>query len=244
MAACRRSAAYGATKAALINMCASLKFGLDPEGITMQVVCPGFVGTPLTAKNDFPMPFLIPAEEAARRICDGFERSRIRDRLPAPHGVDAEGAQPAALRLYFPLVARATGRAEDRGGSWSSGSAAPFPEPRSGVGDPAFSAGIASLDPGLGLRPPRERRCSRPCASMRLRKSACAVSSSGKLHISAIAPSFSSTGKARVEQGQRREPGGRHEARAGSNPTAPSTGKAMPTAPASASFVASAQIER
>jgi len=56
-----------ATKAALINMAASLKFGLDREGITMQVVCPGFVGTPLTAKNEFPMPFLIPAEDAARR---------------------------------------------------------------------------------------------------------------------------------------------------------------------------------
>ena len=52
------SAAYGATKAALINMCEAMKPQLDKAGVKLQVICPGFVDTPLTRKNDFPMPFL------------------------------------------------------------------------------------------------------------------------------------------------------------------------------------------
>ena len=77
-----RASAYGATKAALINMCESLKFYLDPQGITIQVVNPGFVRTPLTDKNDFPMPFLIEMDEAADRICDGFSKGGFEIAFP------------------------------------------------------------------------------------------------------------------------------------------------------------------
>jgi len=66
------NASYGLTKAGLINMCESMKFDLDRMGIKIQVVTPGFVDTPLTEKNEFPMPFLIEGEEAARRIYDGM----------------------------------------------------------------------------------------------------------------------------------------------------------------------------
>lgn len=77
-----RASAYGATKAALINMCESLKFSLDPQGITIQVVNPGFVRTPLTDKNDFPMPFLVELDEAAHRICDGFAKGGFEIAFP------------------------------------------------------------------------------------------------------------------------------------------------------------------
>ncbi|MFO1148796.1 MAG: SDR family NAD(P)-dependent oxidoreductase [Alsobacter sp.] len=105
-----KSAAYGPSKAALINMCASLRFSLVHAGITMQVVCPGFVGTPLTAKNDFPMPFLIPADDAARRICDGFAKGGFEIAFPRRMAWLLKALNLLPYRLYFPLVGRALGR--------------------------------------------------------------------------------------------------------------------------------------
>lgn len=63
-----RSEAYGASKAALQYFCDSLRIDLAAENIDVTVVNPGFVDTPLTRKNDFPMPFLMDADVAARRI--------------------------------------------------------------------------------------------------------------------------------------------------------------------------------
>jgi NAD(P)-dependent dehydrogenase (short-subunit alcohol dehydrogenase family) len=105
-----KSAAYGPSKAALINMCASLRFSLRYAGITMQVVCPGFVGTPLTAKNDFPMPFLIPAEDAARRICDGFATGGFEIAFPRRMAWLLKALNLLPYRLYFPIVGKALGR--------------------------------------------------------------------------------------------------------------------------------------
>lgn len=76
------AAAYGGTKAALINMCESLKLELEPHGVAVSVVCPGFVKTPLTDKNDFPMPFLISAEEAAEHIVRGLAAQRFEITFP------------------------------------------------------------------------------------------------------------------------------------------------------------------
>jgi len=63
-----RAEAYGASKAALQYFCDSLRLDLAPEKIDVSVVNPGFVDTPLTRKNDFEMPFLMEADEAAQRI--------------------------------------------------------------------------------------------------------------------------------------------------------------------------------
>jgi short-subunit dehydrogenase len=75
-AALPMAAAYGATKAFLISMSESLRADLEGEdtGVEVTVVAPGFVTSPLTAQNDFAMPFLIEAPEAARIIADGLER--------------------------------------------------------------------------------------------------------------------------------------------------------------------------
>jgi NAD(P)-dependent dehydrogenase (short-subunit alcohol dehydrogenase family) len=67
-----RSEAYGASKAAIKNMLEGLRIDLVKENIPVSIVCPGFVKTPLTARNDFPMPFAIEADEAAIRIADGI----------------------------------------------------------------------------------------------------------------------------------------------------------------------------
>ena len=71
------SAAYGMTKAGLINMAEALKPELDGYGVRMQVVNPGFVRTPLTDKNPFPMPFLMELEDAAAALYRGLQSERF-----------------------------------------------------------------------------------------------------------------------------------------------------------------------
>ncbi|MBA2487172.1 MAG: SDR family NAD(P)-dependent oxidoreductase [Nitrospira sp.] len=77
-----RAEAYGASKAAIKNLFESLHIDLLSDGISVSVVCPGFVRTPLTDRNDFPMPFRIKADEAAKRIVDGIEAKRPEIHFP------------------------------------------------------------------------------------------------------------------------------------------------------------------
>ncbi len=76
------AAAYGATKAALINMCEALKPELEPYGVRIQLITPGFVRTPLTDRNPFPMPFLMEPEVAAARIVRGLNHRRFEVTFP------------------------------------------------------------------------------------------------------------------------------------------------------------------
>ncbi len=69
--------AYGMTKAGLINLAEALRPELEAEGVTLQVVNPGFVKTPLTDKNPFEMPFLMEVEEAAAAFYDGLQSRRF-----------------------------------------------------------------------------------------------------------------------------------------------------------------------
>ncbi|QSP93820.1 SDR family NAD(P)-dependent oxidoreductase [Marinobacter salinisoli] len=71
-----RAEGYGASKAALTYFAHSLRADLAPEGIDVVVVSPGFVKTPLTDRNDFPMPFLVSAEDAAERIVSGLAKGK------------------------------------------------------------------------------------------------------------------------------------------------------------------------
>lgn len=77
-----RAEAYGATKAAAKYTLETLRVTLKPEGIPVSVICPGFVRTPLTAKNDFPMPFMVEVDVAARIIVDGIVRKRREIHFP------------------------------------------------------------------------------------------------------------------------------------------------------------------
>ena len=61
------ASAYSASKAAAIRYCESLRVELRGSGVQVTTVCPGYIATPMTAENPYPMPFLIPAEEFARR---------------------------------------------------------------------------------------------------------------------------------------------------------------------------------
>ena len=76
------SASYGATKAALICMAESMKPELDAKGVDLSVINPGFVKTDLTAKNRFPMPFLMEVEDAAEKMVEGLKRRKFEIAFP------------------------------------------------------------------------------------------------------------------------------------------------------------------
>lgn len=73
---------YGPSKAALINLAESLYGDLHPLGLGVYVVNPGFVDTPLTRKNDFKMPALISADEAAAETLRGIAAGRFEIHYP------------------------------------------------------------------------------------------------------------------------------------------------------------------
>ena len=104
-----KSAAYGASKAALINLAESLKFDLDAMQIKLQLVNPGFVDTPLTEKNDFPMPFLMPLDKAAERLVAGLEGNSFEITFPRRFTWQIKAMNLLPYGLYFPLVGRFTG---------------------------------------------------------------------------------------------------------------------------------------
>ena len=79
-----RAEAYGASKAALDYIARSLSIDLTPRGISVSVIRPGFVETPLTKKNDFPMPGIISCEKACVLIAEGIKKRKSEITFPAP----------------------------------------------------------------------------------------------------------------------------------------------------------------
>lgn len=79
-----KAAAYGPTKAALINLAESLKPELDRDGVKVSVINPGFVRTPMTSVNDFEMPFLMEPADAARATIAGLTKNKFEVAYPTP----------------------------------------------------------------------------------------------------------------------------------------------------------------
>ena len=105
-----KSAAYGATKAALINLAESLKFDLDQMNIKIQLVNPGFVKTPATDKNDFPMPFLMPVDKAAERTVEGLKTSSFEVTFPRRFTWMMKFVNLLPYSAYFAIVRKITGK--------------------------------------------------------------------------------------------------------------------------------------
>lgn len=107
------SAAYGATKAALINMAEALKFDLDRAGIRIQVINPGFVDTPATKANPFPMPYLMTVEQAVAEIRKGLADTKLFEiAFPGSFVRRLKLLRLLPYRIYFRLVGKATGWAD------------------------------------------------------------------------------------------------------------------------------------
>ncbi|MBZ8131919.1 SDR family NAD(P)-dependent oxidoreductase [Afifella sp. IM 167] len=99
-----RAAAYGASKAALINMCEALRPDLGSRGVTLSLVNPGFVDTPMTEKNDFPMPFIIPVDKAVDAIMDGLDKKHFEIVFPWQMRLSMKLFRLLPYPLYFALT--------------------------------------------------------------------------------------------------------------------------------------------
>ena len=102
------AAGYGATKAALINFTESMKFDLDEIGVKTQLVCPGFVKTPLTDKNPFPMPFLMEVEDAAEAMIKGMDGGGFEITFPKRFTTMVKTVSRLPYAAYFALVRKGT----------------------------------------------------------------------------------------------------------------------------------------
>ena len=71
------SSGYGPSKAALTNFTESIYFDFKKFGVRVSIISPGFIKTPLTDKNEFPMPFLKTPEYAAEKIFNGLTKSNV-----------------------------------------------------------------------------------------------------------------------------------------------------------------------
>jgi short-subunit dehydrogenase len=100
------SEAYNAGKAALISLFESLRGSLAGRGVVVQTVNPGFVRTPMTDRNRFPMPFLVEPEAAARAIADGIARDRAEIVFPLPMAVAMKLARLVPVRAWTALTAQ------------------------------------------------------------------------------------------------------------------------------------------
>lgn len=99
--------AYSASKAAAIAYLESLRVELRGSGVTVVTLAPGYIATPMTEKNPYPMPFLMPADKAARSMARAIERGARFAVMPWQMGLVAQALKVLPRPLYDLLFARA-----------------------------------------------------------------------------------------------------------------------------------------
>ena len=99
-----KSAPYNASKAAVISLTESLKLELEQQSITLRLINPGFVKSPLTDKNDFKMPFMISPEKAAEYIFKELPKSNFEITFPKRFAYIMKTFRILPYRLYFALT--------------------------------------------------------------------------------------------------------------------------------------------
>jgi short-subunit dehydrogenase len=99
--------AYSASKAAAISYLESLRVELRGSGVKAVTICPGYIGTPMTAINPYPMPFMLEADEAARRIARAIERQTAFTVIPWQMGLAGRMLRLLPRWLYDRLFAKA-----------------------------------------------------------------------------------------------------------------------------------------
>jgi NAD(P)-dependent dehydrogenase (short-subunit alcohol dehydrogenase family) len=103
------ASAYGASKAALINMAECLKIELETLGVGVSLSTPGFVETPAQDDNAFPKPFMISPETAAKRIAGAVLRGGFETTFPRRFTWILKAIYALPKPLYLPIIRRRTG---------------------------------------------------------------------------------------------------------------------------------------
>ena len=108
-----KSLAYGPTKAALINLAETLYIDLKASGIGVSVINPGFVKTPATEQNDFPMPGLVTTAEAATEILAGWRKGGFEIHFPKRFTLWMKTLRILPYAAYFAIASRLVKRETD-----------------------------------------------------------------------------------------------------------------------------------
>ena len=99
------SLAYGASKAAIINLAQSLYIELKDKNIIVQLINPGFVKTRLTEQNKFFMPFIMDTKDAALKIVEGIKRGKFEISFPFIFVIIMKMLRLMPYKIFFKLSA-------------------------------------------------------------------------------------------------------------------------------------------
>ena len=105
--------AYSASKAAAISWLESLRVELRGSGVSVVTICPGYIDTPMTRVNRYRMPFLLPADVAARRIARAIDAKRRRAVIPWQMAIVATLLRSMPGWLYDRAAAGAPRKSRD-----------------------------------------------------------------------------------------------------------------------------------
>lgn len=101
-----KALAYGPSKAGIINFCETLHYDLLSQGVSVHMISPGFVATEATAQNDFEMPALITADEAAKEILSGLQAGEFDIHFPKRFSGFLKFLRILPYPIYFWIVRR------------------------------------------------------------------------------------------------------------------------------------------
>lgn len=96
-----RMGAYAPTKAALISLAECLRADLAGFGVQVSIINPGFIDTPMTRQNTAPMPFMLKADDAAKRIIAGLKRGKFEIAFPWQLALTGKLLKALPYPLYF-----------------------------------------------------------------------------------------------------------------------------------------------
>lgn len=94
---------YGASKAGIMHLAENIHADLHSSGVKVQLINPGFIKTRLTDKNDFKMPFIMSAEEAAKNVINAMLSDRFQTNFPRIFSWVFRGANFLPAILYYKL---------------------------------------------------------------------------------------------------------------------------------------------